>query len=486
MFWRGQELAIHLVAWPSAGAEPCEALLTMGVDMNQMDCDVVVVGAGMSGLSAARALAAAGQTVVVLEARDRVGGRTFSKVLANGAVVDLGGQWVAPTQHRVLQLVEELGLRLFKTFDQGASLALRNGVVQRYDGLLPTDDADVAADLRQGSKKMAELSASIPLDAPWTHPLAAQLDTMTYAEWIDRNLLTDLGRWIFRFEGPAVFSVDASELSVLHAAFYFGSAGGREVITATDGGGQDSRFTAGMQSLANGLAERLKGSVHLGQVVEAISQDADGVVVRCPDLSVRAGRAIVALPPTLAGRIRYAPPMPPLRDSLTQRMPMGTALKMMYVYDTPFWRRDGLSGLVLTDQDVPQLVYDNSPEDASCGILLGFTEGIPARKWMQATPQEREAASVATLAQVFGPRANQVVEYVEHSWVAEEFSRGCYAGTMPPGAWLSFGEALRAPVGRIHWAGTETATHWSGYVEGAMQAGERAAGEVLELMKGAG
>ncbi|MES2895468.1 MAG: flavin monoamine oxidase family protein [Pseudomonadota bacterium] len=451
--------------------------------MNSQDCDVVVVGAGMSGLTAARTLLDAGLKVTVVEARDRVGGRTLSKTLSNGVVVDMGGQWVAPTQRRVLKLVEDLGLKTFKTFDRGASVALRNGVAQRYTGLLPTDDPDVAADVEQGMARIGELAASVPLESPWTHPLAAQLDQMTYAEWIDRNLLTDLGRWIFRFQAPAVFSVDASELSVLHVAFYFGSAGGPDIITATSGGGQDSRFADGMQGLAKGLAAGLKDAIHLGQPVDAITQDGDGVVVRGATLSVRARRAIVALPPTLAGRIRYSQPMPPLRDSLTQRMPMGTALKMMFVYDTPFWRSEGLSGLVLTDHDVPQLVFDNSPDDASCGILLGFTEGIPARTWMQVAPADRQAAGVETLAQVFGPRARNVVEYVEHSWTDEEYSRGCYAGTMPPGAWRSFGKALREPVGKIHWAGTETATDWSGYVEGAMQAGERAAAEVLEALQ---
>ena len=138
--------------------------------------------------------------------------------------------------------------------------------------------------------------------------------------------------------------------------------------------------------------------------------------------------------------------------------------------------------MAMTDKDVPQLVYDNSPEDGACGVLLGFTEGIPARSWMQRSPDERRAAGVETLVQLFGARAAEPLEYVEHSWVSEEFSRGCYAGTMPPGAWRSFGPAVRANVGRIHWAGTETATVWNGYVEGAMQAGERAASDVLSAL----
>jgi monoamine oxidase len=447
-----------------------------------LECDVVVVGAGMSGLSAARALVKAGKTVVILEARDRVGGRTLTKTLGNGAVVDMGGQWVAPTQHRVLKLADELGLKIFKTYAIGQSIALLNGVANRYDGIIPAMDETIGADLAQGIEKAEALAASIPLDAPWTHPDAAELDRMTYAEWIDKNVTTDVGRWTFKFQAPGVFSVDASELSMLHVAFYFGAAGGVERLTSTSGGGQDSRFTTGMQQLSIGLAKKLQKNLHLNQCVDRIVQDDSGVTVHAQDLAVKAERVIVALSPTLAGRVRYSPPMPALRDSLTQRMPMGTAIKMMFRYARPFWRDERLSGLVLSDRDVPQLVYDNSPEDGSCGILLGFTEGVPAREWMQKSAAERQRAGVETLAMCFGPKAKDLLEFDEHSWVAEEFSRGCYAGTMPPGAWGSFGKALKTPVGRIHWAGTETATAWNGYVEGAIQAGERAADEVVSAL----
>ena len=220
------------------------------------DCDVVVVGAGMSGLTAARVLADADKRVLVVEARDRVGGRTLSKTLSNGVVVDMGGQWVAPTQHRVLKLVSDLDLVTFKTFDTGYSLTLRDGAVTRYEGVMPKIGAEAAHDIKQGMRKIGALAASVPLEAPWTHPQAAELDQMTYAAWIEKNLKTELGRWTFKSQAPGVFSVDASELSVLHVAFYYGAAGGPEMITSTSGGGQDSRFETGMQSLAIGLDVR--------------------------------------------------------------------------------------------------------------------------------------------------------------------------------------------------------------------------------------
>lgn len=447
--------------------------------MSVRDCDVVVIGAGAAGLAAARALDQAGVSVLVLEAQDRVGGRTFSRTLDNGVTVDLGGQWVAPQQTRVLELVKEFGLRIFPSFEEGATINYFGGEAVRAAEYADIPDQQLREDLIQGRAKLDALIATIPVEAPWTHPDAAELDRLTYSEWVDRNLTTEAGRWRLKYYAPAVFSVDASELSMLHVAFYFAAAGGVKILTAFGGGGQDSRFETGMQQISIGLAERLTTPVLFNQPVSRIEQHADGVRVIAEDLIVTARRAIVALSPALAGRIRYKPALPPARDMLTQRMPMGTAIKMMLVYDRPFWRDEGLSGFAVTDRDVPQLLYDNSPQDGSCGILLGFTEGLPARYWITRSREERQAEAIATATGCFGGEAAELREFIELSWMEQEFARGCYAGVMPPGVWTSFGPALRAPVGRIHWAGSETATSWPGYVEGALQSGERAAAEAL-------
>jgi monoamine oxidase len=448
--------------------------------MEIRNCGVAIVGGGTSGLTAARVLQDKGADVLVLEARDRVGGRLLSQTLENGVTIDLGGQWVAPTQHRVLKLAAELGLGIFQTFEDGAGVIYSDGERSLFSGTAEVDDETNREDVRQARDKLEALAASIPLEAPWTHPDAKALDRITYADWIERNLKTEFGKWLFNFNAPGVFSVDASELSMLHVAFYFGAGGGFGTVTGTRGGGQDSRFHTGMQQLPIGLSKLLGGRILFNQVVHRIEQDQASVTLHTDSMQVRAKRAIVAISPTLAGRINYRPAMPPLRDALTQRMPMGTAIKMMLVYDTPFWREEGLSGFGLTDRDVPQLIYDNSPEDGSCGILLGFTEGLPARRWISETKAVREAEAIKTAIGCFGQKAGNLRLFIEKSWMEEEFSRGCYAGTMTPGGWTTFGTALREPVGRVHWAGTETATYWSGYVEGAMQAGERAAAEVLE------
>jgi monoamine oxidase len=446
-------------------------------------CDVAIVGGGPSGLAAARELMRRGVDVLVLEARDRVGGRTLSRKLDNGVTIDVGGQWVAPTQHRVHSLIQEFGLHTFQTYEEGDGVIYSDGQRSLFAAGASSDDPESSADVQQGREKLEALAKSIPLDAPWTHPDAKELDRITYADWINQNLSTPFGRWLFNFNAPGVFSVDASELSMLHVAFYFGAGGGFGVVIGTRGGGQDSRFETGMQALSLGLAQTLGERVCFNQVVSKISQTDDGVELMTDRWCVQAKRTIVAISPTLAGRIRYEPAMPPLRDALTQRMPMGTAIKMMLVYDRPFWREEGLSGFALTDRDVPQLIYDNSPEDGSCGILLGFTEGLPARTWVSASAGERKEEAIRTAVGCFGQEASKPREFIEKSWMEEEFSRGCYAGTMTPGSWTTFGSALRAPVGRVHWAGTETATYWSGYVEGAIQAGERAAEEVVVALR---
>lgn len=451
--------------------------------MEVRTCDVAVVGGGASGLAATRLLVRQGVDAIVLEARDRVGGRTLSRTLDNGVTIDVGGQWVAPTQHRVHGLIREFGLHTFHTYEEGEGVIYSGGQRTLFSGRTSSDDPREQADVQQGRDKLEALARSVPLEAPWTHPNAKELDRITYADWIEQNLETKFGRWLFNFNAPGVFSVDASELSMLHVAFYFGAGGGFGVVIGTRGGGQDSRFAEGMQALSLGLANSLGDRVVLNQVVTKVSHSPNGVELTTEQGRVRAKRAIMAIPPTLAGRIRYEPAMPALRDALTQRMPMGTAIKMMLVYDRPFWREEGLSGFALTDRDVPQLIYDNSPEDGSCGILLGFTEGLPARAWVAAAPETRKAEAIKTAIGCFGPKAGSPREFIEKSWMDEEFSRGCYAGTMTPGSWTTFGQALRAPVGCIHWAGTETATYWNGYVEGAIQAGERAAEEVLQALR---
>jgi monoamine oxidase len=441
--------------------------------------DVAVVGAGLAGLVAARDLLAAGLSVLVLEARDRVGGRLLNHTLKGGAVVEVGGQWVGPTQDRVLALAEELGVGLYPTYEEGEHFLAVNGAVKRYSGDDFALPEDALADVGETQQRLEEMASTVPLEEPWRAAQAAAWDAQTLDTWLVANANTEIGLGYWRTLVPALFSAEASEMSLLHFLFYCRSGGTIDRLVATHGGAQESRLEGGSQHLASRLAEQLGDVVRLGSPVRAIRQDDRGVEVTYNGGVVEAGRAVVAIPPTLAGRIRYSPALPPLRDQLTQQVPMGYVIKVQIAYPEPFWRAEGLSGSVFSLDDEVSVIFDNSPPDLSCGVLLGFLEGAHARLAGRLPPQERKELILSVFAKFFGSRAANFDEYVEKDWATEEWSRGCYGGRFGTGVWTGYGEALREAVGRIHWAGTETAEIWNGYMDGAVRSGERAAHEVL-------
>jgi monoamine oxidase len=273
-----------------------------------------------------------------------------------------------------------------------------------------------------------------------------------------------------------VFSVEPADVSLLHVLFYAAAAGGWDDLLDTEGGAQQDRLAGGTQQLSVRMAEELGDRVELSAPVRAIRSDDEAESVIAGE--VRARRAIVAVPPALAARIEYDPPLPGPRDQLSQRMPMGSVIKCMAVYDEPFWRHDGLSGQAVSLPGPAQVVFDNTPPNGSPG-LIGFLEGRDARELAVVPEAERRDAVLRGFQRLFGRRAAHPVLYVDKDWSAEPYSRGCYAGVFGPGAWTGYGRLLREPVGRIHWAGTETATRWMGYMDGAIQSGRRAAVEVM-------
>ena len=444
----------------------------------ELDCDVVVVGAGLAGLQAANELAAGGLDVRLVEARERVGGRTLNHSVGerDDDVVELGGQWVGPTQHEIMRVARELGLETYPTNCDGENVFEDDrGKISRYTGTIPRVNPLVLADYGQAALRMDRLAKKVSVEAPWSTPKAGRLDSETFATWIRRNLRSRLGRKTMETACRAVFSVEPSEISLLHVLFYIRSAGGWDPLLDTPDGAQQDRIVGGSQLISLRLAERLGDRVELERPVRTIRHGPDGVEVD----GLRARRVVVAVPPALAGRIVYDPPLPAARDQLTQRMPMGAVMKCMAIYDEPFWRDDGLSGQATSLPGPAQVVFDNTPPSGSPGVILGFLEGTDARV-LGAQPEEvRRAAVTANFARLFGDRALKPVDYVERDWSSDEWSRGCYAGVFGPGAWTEYGRALRAPIGPIHWAGTETATRWMGYFDGAIQSGTRAAGEVL-------
>jgi monoamine oxidase len=450
-----------------------------------VDADVVIVGAGLAGLSAARALTRAGADVVVLEARDRVGGRTLNEPVgpAPDQVVELGAQWVGPTQRRVLDLARDLGVPTFPTHGTGENLFEHRGTVRRYRGTIPRLNPVALADVAQAMARLNRLARRVDPESPWDTPGARRLDAMTFATWLRRNVPTAAGRQLLTIALEGVWAIDPADPSLLHVLFYIRSAGSLEALLDTEGGAQQDRFVGGSQLLALRLAEQLGDRVVLGAPVRAVAYDAGGVTVRADGREgVRARRAVIAVPPPLAGRIAYAPGLGEQRDGLTQRMAMGSVVKFHAVYDEPFWRARGLSGQGSSTTGPVKVVFDNSPPGGSPGVLLGFFEGREARLAARMPLEERRAAALGVLTRLFGPRAASPEHYVDRAWALEEHSGGCYGGYLPPGGWTDYGPALRRPAGPLHWAGAETATVWNGYMDGAVSSGDRAAAEVLAAL----
>jgi monoamine oxidase len=442
------------------------------------ETDVVVVGAGLAGLSAARALQASGHHVIVLEARDRVGGRTLNEPIGDGKVVELGGQWVGPTQDHMYRLIAELGLETFATYGEGHNLFEHGERVRRYRGTIPKVNPAALAEVGFVLARLNRLARTVPPEAPWTAPRALDWDSQTFADWSRRKIRTRAAREMLAIAIRAVWAVEPRDLSMLHVLFYIRSAGSLELLLDAEGGAQQDRIVGGSQRIALRMAEELGDAVVLGAPVRAIAHAAGEVVISSDAGAWRARHAIVAIPPALAGRIAYDPPLPAVRDGLCQRMAQGSVVKCMAIYDRPFWRERGLSGQLASTRGPVSAGFDNSPPDGSPGVLLAFLEGKAARDSVLMGAAARRDGVLAALARAFGPEAAKPEHYVDKAWAEDEWSRGCYGGFMPPGAWLDNGAALRAPIGPIHWAGAETASIWNGYMEGAVLSGERAAAEV--------
>ncbi|HJQ43614.1 MAG TPA: flavin monoamine oxidase family protein [Jatrophihabitantaceae bacterium] len=487
-FLTGSAAAAAAVAVPAALARADTTTPT------SVSVDVAVVGAGLAGLTAARKLAAAGKSVVVLEARDRVGGRTLNHILTGGQPAEAGGEFVGPTQDHILALANEVGVATFDAYDTGKNIYQNGAVRLKYSDTSPLGTAPpdplLLADITLLTTQIDLLAASIPPDKPWTAKNAAKYDGMTLETWVRDQAVNDTGILaLLSAFTQALYGGEPRDVSMLFTLAYVAAAGNEankgtlERLFNVRGGAQQSRFVGGSQLVAQRVAQALGSSVRLSTPVRRIVQTGTGVTVESDAVVATANQVIVAVPPALAARIRYEPLLPAARDQLTQRMAMGALMKVEAVYPTPFWRASGLTGQMLVTDGPIGYSFDNSPPDASVGVLAGFVGGSKNLTYGPMTPAARRTAVLQQLATVFKDnRFLSPIEYFDMDWTTEEWSRGGPTALFGPGTLVGWGPSLRAPVGRIHWAGTETSDYWQGYMDGAVRSGERAAGEVLAAL----
>lgn len=449
--------------------------------------DVVVVGAGLSGLTAAYRLHQQGDSVVVLEASNRVGGRTVNLEVAPGVVVDGGGQWIGGKHTHMFSLLDELGLRTFDSFTAGRSIYLRRGKRSTYRGTIPPLKPLALADAAQAQARLEMMSRSVPVDRPWKAHRAVAWDGTTVGRWLDVNCLVREAREMFTYGFTTIFGDDPHRVSLLKALHMIRTSGGIDFMFNTKDGAQETRIDGGAQSISHALHERLGSRVILDSPVRGIVQKRGRVVVDSARANVECQRVVIAMTPADADRIAFTPTLPSRRAALQRHWHNGIENKVFFAYPTPFWRGDGLNGSVIADLPAAHMVMDSSPADGRIGILLAFvgtSGGGPGLGWSDSVldnERARHTALIQDLTALFGPQAAQPLRIVEKNWTNEPWIAGCVS-TRAPGLMTRYTDAAVTPVDRIHWAGTEAAPEFEGYLEGAVRAAERAVAEVSALL----
>ncbi|MBA2545172.1 MAG: FAD-dependent oxidoreductase [Deltaproteobacteria bacterium] len=441
--------------------------------------DVIVIGAGLAGLIAARDLVKTGASVTVLEARERVGGRTLSQTLG-GQTIDLGGQWMGDKHHRLRALAADLGVESFAQYGRGTKVLVRGDSRRTFSGFLPKIGVLPLIDLGLAIMRLERLAGRVDLEEPLRTKHGAALDAQSVADWLDRRVRSQRARAMLELAVEMIFAAEPRELSLLYFLLYAKSSEGFQRLAEIEGGAQERRFSAGAQSICIRLAAQLAEAgveILLEHPVHAIEQSAAGVTVHTARTTVRGACVVIAIPPVLAANIEG---VPEARAELGAKMPMGSVIKCIASYDRPFWREAGYSGEALSTTGAIRATFDDCNAAGDHAALVAFIVGDAAKRLRDTPEVERKALVLGELAQLHGPQATTPIAYADKDWQIDPYSGGCYVGLLGPRALSSASCGLRTSFGRMYFAGTETAVQHVGYLEGAIESGERVAREIRE------
>ncbi|MFE3445154.1 flavin monoamine oxidase family protein [Nocardia sp. NPDC059180] len=439
------------------GQEPAHAA---GAPEAAVSVPVVVVGAGLSGLVAARELHRQGVEVVVFEADDRLGGRALSETTPLGSRVDLGGQWIGHDHRRITALAAELGVEKF-TMHTGILPAVLDGPrrLPLWSPSLLFTGAVIAA---------VEVLALV--GAP------QRCNSVTIADGMSK-LPGRTARRLLEVAALISWTADPDRYSIHAMTKIIRLQGGLRTSLATRGGAQEALLVEGFGAVVDRIAAELGDRVRTGHQVTSITQGGDGITVDTTAGRVRASKVIVTVPPPTLRRIDFEPPLPAHRAALARNTYMGSVYKAIAVYDRPFWREHGDAEFLMLDPP-GRAIFDTSPPEGP-GHLCVLVGGPEARALDHLDPADRRAALLGALTEHLGAEVLEPVSWHEKSWHLDEYTGGGYTAVPEPGTTEGIFPVDSTPFGDIHWAGTETAQDHAGYFEGAVESGTRAAAEVV-------